>query len=145
MEKETKLSKFNTIKLNRLKNLIGPFNYFWDELEDVLKYKNNNWKKLKNDIVVSEVWEQYIGQVFYKHTVHKFSYLYIENPGLAIKMHGHKEPANYGKQIRKIKEWYIFPDGTVEFCGKDEEHQLFNKFDHPIYVLSIKVSKKGNW
>ena len=84
-----------------------------------------------------------IGQFYYKHTVHEFSYLFVASKGLAIRMHGHDKPANRGKQIRKVREYYIFPDGTIYFCRKGQKHQLFNKYDHPIYVLSIKIYSNG--
>ena len=47
------------------------------------------------------------------------------------------------KQIRKIKEWYVFPDGTIELCRKDEKHSLVNNFGKPIFVLSIKSYSNG--
>ena len=77
------------------------------------------------------------------NTVHEFNYLYVETQGLAIAKHGHQAPANGGKQIRKIKEWYVFPDGTIELCRKDEKHSLVNNFGKPIFVLSIKSYSNG--
>ena len=142
-------SSFNQAKLKGIRRLRGnydAFRTFWDELEMILKCnppKRNEWKRMNNGFVVGEVWSQPIGEIYYKHTVHKFSYLYVQSQGLAISRHGHNEPANGGKQIRKVKEWYVFPDGTIHFCGKDEEHQLFNQYDAPIYVLSVKISSKG--
>ena len=67
----------------------------------------------------------------------------MESQGLAIARHGHEELVHGGKQIRKIKEWYIFPDGKMSFCGKDETHELVNIYGKPIYVLSINVSSNG--
>lgn len=144
------LRPFNKARLKEIQKVRGiydPVQSFWDELEIVLKCKHpksNEWERLDNDdVVLGEVWSQSIGQIYYKHTVHKFSYLCVASQGLAIGTHGHNEPANGGKQIRKIKEWYIFPDGMIYFCDKDGEHGLFNKYDHPIYVLSVKICSNG--
>ena len=144
------LRPFNMARLKDIQKVRGmydPFQSFWDELEIVLKCKHpksNEWERMDNDdVVLGEVWSQSIGQIYYKHTVHKFSYLCVVSQGLAIGMHGHNEPANGGKQIRKIKEWYVFPDGMIYFCDKGEEHRLFNKYDHPIYVLSVKICSNG--
>jgi len=141
---------FNKARLKEIRRLTGKcdaFQSFWDELEIVLKCrhpKSNEWERMKNDdVVLGEVWRQPIGEFYYKHTVHKFSYLYVKSQGLAIGGHGHNEPANGGKQTRKIKEWYVFPDGSIYFCGKDEYYQLYNKYDKPIYVLSVKISSNG--
>lgn len=121
---------------------------FWDELEYILKSdgysQSNEWERMENDdIVLGEVWTQPIGEFYYKNTVHKFAYLYVESQGLAIARHGHEEPVHGGEQVRKIKEWYIFPDGKMRFCGKDETHELINSYGEPIYVLSIKISSNG--
>lgn len=141
---------FNKARLKEIRRLRGEydaFQSFWDELEILLKCKHpksNEWERMENDdVVLGEVWSQPIGEIYYKHTVHKFSYLYVKSQGLAIGRHGHNEPANGGKQTRKVKEWYVFPDGSIHFCGKDQEHQLFNKDDTPIYVLSVKISSNG--
>ena len=146
------LRSFNVMQLKKIEKVRekygpDPFQSFWNELERVLKCKqqtSNEWKRMEKDaVVLGDVGSQSIGEFYYKHTVHKFSYLYVASQGLAIGMHGHNEPANRGKQIRKVKEWYIFPDGIIHFCDKDEKHQLVNSFGYPIYVLSVKVCKKG--
>ena len=144
------LRSFDMICLKKIREGGGEYNTlksFLDELEVVLKdnvSESNRWERMENDeIVLGKVWRQYIGNYYYKHTVHKFSYLYVGTSGLAIDWHGHEETANYGKQIRKVEEWYVFPDGKVLFCGKGEKHRLFNKFDKPIYVLSVKVCSNG--
>ena len=67
----------------------------------------------------------------------------MESEGEAVGMHGHEELANRGKQKRKIKEWYVFPDGHVEFCDKGQMHRLVNNYGMPIYVLSIKSCRNG--
>lgn len=138
------------VRLKKIREVRGekdPFWAFWNELEDVLKCKkpkSNEWKQMDNDdIVLGEVWTQSIGEFYYKHRVHKFSYLYVASQGLVIDMHGHDEPANGGKQVRKTKEWYFYPDGAVYFCDKGEKHVLFNPYNHPIYVLSVKACSNG--
>lgn len=151
------LQTFNLVTLREIRKirrknssfLNDHYNLFWDEIEAILRTKNpsqkNEWQKLDNDdVILGDVWCQTIGEFYYKHTVHKFTYLYIGSQGLAIDEHGHEEPANNGKQIRKIKEWYIFPDGTMSLCDKDETHKLFNRSENPIYVISVKISSNGN-
>lgn len=140
------LQRFSMARLREIREVRGehdPYQSFWKELENVLNCKNphsNIWVKMeKDEVVVGDVWIQSIGKFYYKHTVHEFSYLYVDSQGTAIGMHGHNEPVNGGRQIKKIKEWYLFPDGTIYFCDKDEQHQLVNQYDHPIYVLSIKI------
>jgi len=144
------LRPFDMARLVELRELRGPndsLRLFWKELESVLQdqyTKSNEWKKMvQSDIVKGEVWQQYIGAFYYRHTRHWFSYLYVETSGLAIDWHRNTEPANRGKQSRKVKEWYVLPDGTALFCGKDQMHQLFNEHEGPIYVLSIKTGSKG--
>ena len=150
MEQRKVLHQFNAKRLKEIRKLRGTydaFQSFWDELETVLKCKHpksNEWERMDNDdVVLGEVWSQNIGEFYYKHTVHRFSYLYVESDGLAIAEHGHEEPVNNGNQRRKVKEWYIFPDGTISPCGKDEKHRLFNNYGKPIYVLSVKISGNG--
>lgn len=73
--------------------------------------------------------------------MHIFAYLYAEYDSkqeIVIEAHGHKEPFHRGKQVIKIKEWYIFPDGEIKFCNKDELHELVNNYGKPIYVISVK-------
>lgn len=149
-QNDLQLLPFNKVRLKELRRVRGKkdaFKSFWDELETVLKCKHprsNEWERMeKDDIVVGEVWSQVIGEFYYKHTIHKFSYLYVESQGLAIDYHGHNEPANNGKQTRKTKEWYVFPDGSIQFCGKNSQHRLYNDYDKPIYVISIKISSNG--
>lgn len=150
-ERMQSLRPLNLAKLEEFRKLRAPghdsYKSFWDELESVLRCRHprsNVWEQMeKDDIVIGNVWKQNIGNFYYKHTVHKFSYLYVKSPGLAIRRHSHTEPANNGEQIRKIKEWYFFSTGEVFFCDKDEKHQLENPYDFPIYVLSVKVCRNG--
>lgn len=155
--KRNALEPFNMKNLNEIRAERGKKRYaywrdtyepFWNELEAILKTRNcskkGEWEKLvKDEVVLGEVWFQNIGEYYYNHTVHRFSYLYVESQGLVIDKHGHEEPANNGKQIRKIKEWYVFPDGSMQICQKDKKHKLINDFGKPIYVLSIKVCSNG--
>lgn len=143
------LRPFNMALLKEIRKVRGkrdPFKSFWDELEEILKYKDsesNEWERMNNDdIVLGEVWSQPIGEYYYKHNVHKFSYLYVESQGLAIAEHGHEEPVNGGNQVRKVREWYIFPDGTMAVCRKGEKHSLLNDYGKPIYVISIKITRE---
>ena len=150
------LQPFNLAQLNEIRKIRAENHYrwgdqyetFWKELEIILSmknyYKNAEWVKMQNDeVVLGDVWSRPIGNFNYRHTVHEFNYLYVETQGLAIAKHGHQAPANGGKQIRKIKEWYVFPDGTIELCRKDEKHSLVNNFGKPIFVLSIKSYSNG--
>ncbi len=122
----------------------GTYADFCNELENILRTtKSYEWhQKPKDDVVLGEAWELRIGEFYHKHTVHKFTYLYAEydpEHEVVIGLHDHKEPFHGGKQIKKVKEWYFFPDGKIEFCNKDQFHQLVNRYRKPIYVLSVKV------
>lgn len=123
----------------------GANSSFWDELECILKCnpKSHTWAKKDNDdIVLGEVWYQRVGEFYYKHTVHKFEYMYVESvesEELVIGWHGHEEKVNNGKQTKKIREFYIFSDGKIEMCGKDCKHRLINNYGKPFYVLSLKI------
>lgn len=137
-------------ELRRLRQNIfwgfGPNKSFWDELECILhtNSKSYEWERMENDEVVQgQIWKQLIGEFYYKHTVHRFEYLYVESCGLAIAEHGHEEPWHDGKQIRKKKEWYIFHDGTMRMCKKGYTHKLINSCDKPIYVISLTISSRA--
>ena len=107
----------------------GNNKLFWDELEAVITSESytqsDEWERMDNDdVVLGEVWSQPIGEFYYKNTVHRFAYLYVESQGWA--------------------EWYVFPDGRMELCRKYLTHKLVNNFGKPIYVLSIKIGSNGN-
>lgn len=127
----------------------GPNCSFWDELEIILQTEteSHEWvQKPKGGIILGNVWECPIGKFYHRHTVHIFAYLYAEydpQQELVIDSHDHKELFHGGKQVKKIKEWYIFPDGTVKFCDKDEFHQLINDYGKSIYVISVKSMSKA--
>ena len=128
-----------------------PHSIFFDELRSMLTLsegaENRKWiKKPKEGVVKGDVWECLIGRFYYKHTVHIFTYLYAEYDAeqeVVIDFHRHEEPIHGNKHVRKIKEWYFFPDGKVEFCDKDKLHQLVNDYGKPIYVLSAKSMRNG--
>lgn len=145
--------KFTVKKLNALREqtkkpywIEGPMEPFWRELEEILRIdpSKGRWKKLRGNDITGDVWRCDIGEYRHKHTVHRFSWMYVESSGEVIGEHGHDEPANRGKQKRKIKEWYVFPDGRIEVCLKGETHKLVNNYGKPIYVLSIKAGSNGN-
>lgn len=153
------LQPFDMKRLNEIRKLrkgnkcyfsAGANSSFWDELECILKCnpKSHMWAKKDNDdIVLGEVWYQRVGEFYYKHTVHKFEYMYVESvesEELVIGWHGHEEEVNHGKQTKKIREFYIFPDGRIEMCGKDCKHRLINNYGKPFYVLSLKICSNGN-
>lgn len=143
------MARLEEIRMLRSKMHCGGDNKrFWDELETIitheLYFQSDEWERMNNDdVVLGEVWSQRIGDFYYKNTVHKFTYLYIESQGLAIGEHGHSEPVDNGIMYRQIAEWYVFPDGTMELCRKYFTHRLVNNFGKPIYVLSIKVGSNG--
>ena len=92
------LQPFNMACLKKIRKLRGkrdPLKLFWDELEMVLKCnhpKINEWERMaNNEIILGEVWSRRIGEFYYKHTVHRFTYLYVESQGLAIAEHGHED------------------------------------------------------
>lgn len=151
VQQRTDLQSFKKAQLEEIRNLRasmycgGDNRLFWDELEGIIKNEDypetHVWTRLENnEVVIGEVWSHPIGEIYYKNTVHKFAYLYVKTQGLAIREHGHEEIVHNGKQIRKIEEWYVFPDGKMELCRKDEKHKLNNSWRKPIYVLSIKVA-----
>ncbi len=146
------LKQFDLKELGELKQAVYslyrgkvPNRSFWKELNSVIQTKTKSYKwhqKPKDDVVLGEAWELRIGEFYHKHTVHKFTYLYAEydpENEIVIGLHEHKEVFHGVKQIKKVKEWYVFPDGKVEFCNKDKFHQLVNSYGKPIYVLSVKV------
>lgn len=121
---------------------------FWDEIEAILTrkgYTPKPWKRMENDnIVLGNVWNYDIGEFFYKHKVHRFNYLYTTSDGIVIAEHGpHEELVHAGKHIKKIEEWYVYPDGRMELCKKGCKHSLINNFGYPIYVVSIKITSIG--
>lgn len=157
MQKHRKdLQPFDMKRLNEIRELrrgdkcyfsAGANSSFWDELECILKCnpKSHIWvRKDNDDTVLGEVWYQRVGEFYYKHTVHKFEYMYVESEDLVIDWHGHNEQIHGGKQVKKTREFYIFPDGRIKMCGKDCEHRLINDFGKPIYVLSLKICSNGN-
>ena len=154
------LQPFNMARLNEIRNLRskmycgGANKLFFDELEAIITSKSytqsDEWERMKNnDIVLGDVWSQPIGEFYYKHTVHRFAYLYVESQGLVIGEHGHSEPIHfyeYDHEItmhRQLTEWYVFPDGSMELCRKYLTHSLKNDSGKPIYVLSIKIGSNG--
>ena len=152
--KKEKLRTFNKEELRKLKKVMlekkperehGPdsFKRFICELEHLIPKRNNfEWEQMLG--VDNIVFLQKIGKVYYKHTVHIFEWVCVQNPGLAIRMHSNNELANDGTQIRKGREWYIFQDGTIDYSNKDQSHELVNIYDQPIYVLIIKTKRKGD-
>ena len=150
------LQPFNMARLNEIREVRkkrrrmmrgDSHEVFWSELEAILHTKEqstkNEWEQLENEFVRGKVWTQPIGNFYYHCTVHEYSYLYVESDGLAVDEHGHERRVHGGRNIQKIKEWYIFPDGSIEMCDKDEKHKLVNNYGHPIYVISLKVSGRG--
>lgn len=151
MRKEV-LKKFDEKCLNEMRRIMedrygcaGPVKDFLDELKKMFSIGGTvscQWvKKPKEGIVKGDVWECPIGQFYHKRRLHRFAYLYAEydpEKEVVIDSHGHQESFHGGKQGKKVKEWYIFPDGKVEFCDKDELHQLINNYGKPIYVISVK-------
>lgn len=162
MEQEKNLQPFNMAYLRKLRNIRqeslckfgwgytqDPYDTFFFELGMILSITPRPcqpWIRYnKDNVIQGDAWHQRIGEFHYKHKVHRFEFLYAESNGCVIAEHGpHEEPANRGTQIRKIKELYFFPDGTVKVCNKDEKHSLYNHFDHPIYVLSVKICNGGD-
>ena len=144
--------KFTEKDLNSIREKTGepywiesPWDCFWEEIKAILRTteKPASWKKLKGKDIQGDVWQQVIGQYMHHHTVHRFAWLYVKDTGEVIGEHGHEEPANNGKQTKRFKEWYVFPDGTISVCPRGETHRLVNSFGKPIYVLSIKVGSNS--
>ena len=125
----------NSRIFKNIQNEYGTFyNYLKSFSKDIVIYETN-----KTTSELSDKWYQPIGEFYYKNTIHRFEYLYIASTGLVIDKHRNKEMiTKHGiKQFRKITEWYIFPNGKMELCRKNEEHNLIH-FGKPIYVISVK-------
>ena len=148
IERRTDLKSFNMERLQRIRELRnemycgGNNRLFLDELEHIITSADYNptiWeRKENNDIILGEVWSQPIGIYRYLNTVHKYEDLYIASNGLVIGEHGHEELVHNNQDIRKIKEWYIFPDGSMQLCRKGETHKLIH-YGEPMYVISLKI------
>lgn len=125
---------------------IGENSSFFHELDSILQYnpKSSLWfKKEKNKVILGDVWFQAIGKYYHRHTVHVYEYMYIDSPGLVIDFHSHEKITHNGKQIIKITEFYIFEDGKVYMCPKDQQHALINTYGKSIYVISLKIDRNA--
>ena len=133
--------KMKTLNLDSVKEIRDlarkndrVFLNFVDELEKILKTQNpGEWFKNQVDVcdgILDEVWEQKLGTIKYRKTIHIFSCMYVPNQGVAIREHGHNRLVHKDNNgdIKKARELYIFyvPSSFVElkFCRKDETHQL---------------------
>ena len=143
--KRTDLKPFNKMCLKEIRKLRtrmvggGRDRIFFDELENILELNTSGeeWEQMKHDgIVVGEIWKQKIGEFHYKRRVHKFYYLYVSE-GVVMDNYRHYKMVNKGGQKMPVKEWIIFPDGTMEMCNKREVHKLINGYKKPIYIVSI--------
>ena len=156
-EQRSDLKSFDMAQLQMLRELRnnmycgGDNRLFFDELEDIIKRTDYNfppvWERMvNNDIILGEVWSQPIGYFRYKNTVHKYEYLYIASTGLVIAEHGHEKILDRcgNQQVRKIKEWYIFPNGDMKLCKKDHTHRLIHH-GSPMYVISLKIWNHAKW
>lgn len=118
--------------------------WLFEELRHLLEYSDlHEWTKKTDKLVVGSVLEQYLGTVYHKHTKHVFTCLYVGSQGPAIMRHGHTEVYSNGT-VKKTKEFYVFPDGHTEFCGKDMSHELENNSGEPMYVISVKITGRGH-
>lgn len=152
-KQRTDLRPFNMAQLNQLRrrrqamrNGKSP-REFWNELEQILSSEDyitsDVWERLKNDdVVLGEVWSQPIGTFSHKNKVHQYTYLYVQSSGLAIDEHSHEEEVHWGKHTMKMSEWYIFSDGRMELCRKNEKHKLINDSDDPIYVIAVRIRSR---
>lgn len=140
------LTRLNEVmkKRSEFKRCAGRNKWIFEELKNYLLYsKPRPWMKKEGEFIVGEVWEQYLGTVYHKHTKHVYTCLYVASEGLAVSKHGHTEVFTNGT-VKKTKEFYLFSDGKIEFCGKDMSHELTNYSDKPIYVISVKVTGRGH-
>lgn len=131
----------------------GENSSFFDELEDILKKRireekpiNNEWqKKEQTGVVRGEIWYQRIGEYAYDNTLHVFEYMYVKSEDIVVDKHGHdiKVMIHNNLQTMKVREFYIFEDGKIKMCRKNEKHKLVNHYGRPIYVISLKIYGKG--
>ena len=171
-EQRTDLKSFDMAQLQTLRKLRsnmycgGNNRLFFDELEDIITREdynpNSTWERMKNDDIISgEVWTQLIGYYRYKNTVHKYEYIYLLPRNVTfideyghekimercdISEHGHEEIVERCgcQQIRKIKEWYIFPNGIMRLCRKGQTHHLYHH-GKPMYLISLKIWNHRKW
>jgi hypothetical protein len=156
-EQRTDLKSFDMAQLQSLRELRGNMycggnnRLFFDELEDIITRTDKKalpyWERMDNDdIILGEVWSQPIGYFRYKNTVHKYEYLYVASTGLVIAEHEHEKLLDRCgcQQVRKIKEWYIFPNGNMKLCRKGHTHRLVHQ-GSPMYVISLKIWNHTHW
>lgn len=135
--------------MSRKYNGQGPNSTFWDELEYIIirSSKRYDWERMKNsDIVNGEVWSQPIGNFYHRCKIHRYTYMHIESKGLVIAEHGPHHEWRYDEkdgQVISFSEWYIFPDGSMEFCPKNGKHRLVNYYGHPFYLISLKIGSNS--
>lgn len=131
-------------KRSEFESPAGNNRWIFEELINYLMYSAPRpWVKEEGEEIIGEVWEQYLGTVCYKHKKHIFTCLYVANDGLAVANHGHLEIMPTG-EIKKTREFYVFPNGDIEYCGKDMRHELVNNYGEPIYVISVKATGRGH-
>ena len=146
------LQPFDMDCLNKIRRLRGKMkkdgkanSIFWDELEAILVssscIQNAKWERMEGEFVKGEIWRQTIGNFYHKNNVHHFTWMCIVSDGLVIDLHGHEERTASG--TRRVKEWYVFPNGEMNLCKKGCKHSLANNYGRPIYVLSVKIGSKG--
>ncbi len=150
-QEEKRLKVFTRRTLNVLRITRGKYdglNNFWNDIEVALKCKNPKdvcWKKYpgKNGYeYAGDVRIQEIGEVFYKHTVHRFEYIFLAPHSRIDIFKGYNEPCN-PKQYKKFREWHVFFDGTVEFFAKDESSSVVNRTGEDMYFLRIRVGSNS--
>lgn len=157
-EQRTDLKSFDRKMLSKLMDLRaqmycgGNNKLFFYELFNIINqpdYKPSPiWERMENDdIILGEVWTQLIGYYRYKNNVHKYEYLYVlPRNGIVIGEHGHEKIVERCgvQQIRKIKEWYIFPNGEMSLCRKGHTHHLIHH-GKPMYLISLKIWNHSKW
>ena len=127
----------------------GENSSFFDELECILRCnptKNYEWeKKEQTEVVLGEIWYQRIGEYEYNNTLHVFEYMYVKSEGIVVDKHGHDTQVRIhdNLQTMKVREFYIFEDGKMKMCKKNEKHRLVNNYGRPIYVITLKIYGKG--
>lgn len=122
----------------------GNNKLFFDELEAILKseeyVENDEWEKSeKNDLVIGDVWQQPIGDIRYKNTIHRYTYLWTDSLNVVINYHNYRELSEDGKYVKKGRAWYIFSNGDMDFCRRNGRHRLFNETGEPMYVILLEI------
>ncbi len=128
-----------------------PYHALWKELYTILHTSNPKvWKELQLKTITGfgKVKVQKLGTFYYKHTMHKFTWLCLE-PHSLIGEHSHTKYVNKngkkGGQAKNITEILFYPNGIDSICKPGESHCIENTSNSELYILSVEISSKRDF